>query len=532
MDPNTPNIPSPIEAACYYYGLPSRPTLVARSSVDLWVEPTGPEAYLQPKELHPVGPHHLDHVWEPTVASAIEVYLGSQQIEWTSVDPVRIGYADGDTFPVIIWVGVVPGSLAAEKGLQVALGCRMILAENGISDVHVEIRESDVFLHAKLYKPAISSNPTAQAIEPFTTSLGLPICSGDTTNSEGTGGFFFIDSNRPGKLFLVTARHVLFHPDTSNEPYETRFGSQAAKKVFLLSDSGLQKRIETIQTEIRRKDILATHAAARLQAAQDLDDEDAKYERADALRMKEDANEAIAALNKLLRDRIPNWMSPADRIIGHVVLSPRLGFSVGPNKHTEDWAVIEIDRSRVDKTNFVANCVDLGASTPVDKFHKWMCTHPGSPTSFEYPGDRLLKFSGTIPDTPIDSSDSGTLDPGEDPVIMVIKRGGASGLTVGRLNSIRSIVRFSFKGKLCLSTRELAVYPRNFESGAFSEPGDSGSVVIDGRGRVAGIITGGAGPTSQDKSSDCTYVRSINFLIERLKENGYEPNIFPTAADL
>ncbi|KIK08967.1 hypothetical protein K443DRAFT_498451 [Laccaria amethystina LaAM-08-1] len=125
--------------------------------------------------------------------------------------------------------------------------------------------------------------------------------------------------------------------------------------------------------------------------------------------------------------------------------------------------------------------------------------------------------------------DNKTLDHDNEPVIMVIKRGGASGLTVGRLNTIRSVLRYYFEGKPGQSSREVAVYPRNSKSGAFSEPGDSGSVVIDGTGRVAGILTGSAGAM---KLSDCTYMTSINFLVKRLQANGYKPNIFPTADDL
>ncbi|KXN82875.1 hypothetical protein AN958_02086 [Leucoagaricus sp. SymC.cos] len=531
MNPNAPSIPSPVESAFYYYGLPSEPALVARSSINLWVEPHGPEAYLVAKELQPVGPHDdLDNVWEPTIAPAIEAYLGNQQVAWTSLDPARIGYAGGESFPVIIWIGVIPGSLVAEKGLEIALGCHTILTDNGISNVHVEIRQSEATLHTRLYKPIRTTKPTAQAIEPFTTTLSLPICGADTTNMEGTGGFFFTDPQCPGKLYLVTARHVLFHPDlTTNEAHVARFSSQAAKKVFLFGDAALKKRIEAIQSEISGKEILLRQLAARMQEVEGQDDEDADEERADVLRSEEEAKKAIVALNKLLHNVTRDWDSPADCTIGHVVLSPRLGFSVGVDQYTEDWAVIEIDRTRIDNTNFVANCIDLGTSIPISEFTSKMYPHPANPTSFKYPGSRLLKFFGTIPDSQMGSPDKKTLDHNNDPVIMVIKRGGASGLTIGRLNTIRSFVRFYFEGKPGQRTREVAVYPCNSKSGTFSEPGDSGSVVIDGMGRVAGILTGGAGAT---KLSDCTYVTSINFLVKRLQENGFKPNIFPTAADL
>jgi len=52
--------------------------LIVHSSAELWVEPKGPEAYL-----------YLASIWEPVVASAIEEYLGSLDVAWTSLDPAR-----------------------------------------------------------------------------------------------------------------------------------------------------------------------------------------------------------------------------------------------------------------------------------------------------------------------------------------------------------------------------------------------------------------------------------------------------------
>ncbi|KAG8852529.1 hypothetical protein FRB96_008624 [Tulasnella sp. 330] len=532
MTTNAPGVPSPAEAEHYYYGLPSKPALVARSSDTVWFEPKGAEAYLTAKELRTVGPHGLNGVWESAVASAIEEYLLAQQVDYRSVDPARIGYAGSESFPVILWVGVAPGSLSGTNGRNVALGCRAILIDNGITDVEVEIRVSVAALQAKLYQPVLTSSPIVRAVEPFATSLGVPICGGNTRSFEGTGGLFFTDSGRPGKLFLVTARHVLFHPDrTENKNYVLRPTGDAKKKVFLLGDAALKARINDIESEIGGTEIILTQLTARKAAVEGRDDAEARRERRHIQQEVEDAIEAREDLQTLLHDVKRDWPSDADadRSIGHIVVSPCLGFSVGSDRYTEDWAVVEIDASRIDESNFVGNCIDLGTKIAVDDFTTWMYPHPANPSSFTYPGNRLLQFYGTIPDAQMAKPDNKTLDHDNDPVIMVIKRGGASGLTVGRLNSIRSVVRYYFEGKPGQSTREVAVYPRNSKSGPFSEPGDSGSVVIDGKGRVAGILTGGAGAT---KLSDCTYVTSINFIVKRLQEHGYKPNIFPAADNL
>jgi len=57
----------------------------------------------------------------------------------------------------------------------------------------------------------------------------------------------------------------------------------------------------------------------------------------------------------------------------------------------------------------------------------------------------------------------------------------------------------------------MAIVPLNKESGPFSKKGDSGFVVVDGLGRIAGILTGGSGLTD---SSDLTYVTPIEFIME------------------
>ena len=135
--PTAPYPPSPVEAKYYFYGLYSNPHLIARSSTDVWVEPRGVEAYLTPKELSPLGfSHALQGLWEPVIGPAIASYL--------SLDPVRIRHPDDTSPPAILWVGVLPSSIAAEDGIAITVQCKTILSSHGIHDVHVELRESEV----------------------------------------------------------------------------------------------------------------------------------------------------------------------------------------------------------------------------------------------------------------------------------------------------------------------------------------------------------------------------------------------------
>ncbi|KAI0246256.1 hypothetical protein BJV78DRAFT_1364965 [Lactifluus subvellereus] len=518
-DPPTdaPYVPSDVEATNYYYGLPSKPRFIARSSPDVWMKPTGAEAYL---ELTPLGTHLLNAVWEKTVGPAMDLYFQGKGVQVTSMNPLRIGMAGQSSPPAVIFVGVNPGSLSPELGIEVAVHCRSILVQNGIDDVHVEIRESKFTRAAMMYKPAISANPAAAVREPFSTSLGLSICNAKTPNFEGTGGIFFIDPAKPGILHLLTARHVLFHPDKEeNKFYKFRDGTGAPrKKVMLLGEAAFKARLKDIEAAIGAKKVIINQLNRRLALAEKMEDEDDATAERKAVKPKMDeAIEAIEAFEELLADVIRDWEEEENRVIGHVVLSPPLAST------TAMTALPMIGR-----LNFIGNAIDLG-SVEVDELTAWVYPHPANPSSFEYPGDRLLRCFGTVSDQEMFRPDPRNKDHDDDPVIMVLKNGNTSKLTVGRLNTIRAFVREYFNGVAGKMSKEVSVLPRNSKSGPFSVSGDSGSVVIDAMGRICGILTGGDGATDV---SDCTFVTSINFLVKRLAAFGIKANIFPLPTDL
>ncbi|GBE80099.1 hypothetical protein SCP_0213020 [Sparassis crispa] len=135
------------------------------------------------------------------------------------------------------------------------------------------------------------------------------------------------------------------------------------------------------------------------------------------------------------------------------------------------------------RLNFIGNAIDLG-SIEVDELTAWMYPHPANPSSFEYPGDRLLRFHETISDQEMFRPNPKNKDYDNDPVIMVLKNGNSSNLTIGRLNTIRAFLHEYFKGKPGKMSKEVGVFPRNSKSGPFSERGDSGSMVIDTIGRL------------------------------------------------
>lgn len=97
---------------------------------------------------------------------------------------------------------------------------------------------------------------------------------------------------------------------------------------------------------------------------------------------------------------------------------------------------------------------------------------------------------------------------------MVIKNGLTTGTTVGRLNGLEDLTRNYNDYNIHQKSIELAVlrYPK---PGKFSDPGDSGSIVLDRHGRLVGLLTGSEGLTDE---MDTTYLTPYWWIEKKIKE--------------
>ncbi|TFY70698.1 hypothetical protein EVG20_g2313 [Dentipellis fragilis] len=512
--------PSEKESIFYYAGLPSGPRLVARSGTVSWSEPTGMEAYRVIRMLHPVGDHAVKEVWEDNLALKLHALLDSMEVKWTSTDVVRIGNAEEPykSAPVILWIGVTPASLSGADGVVVASKCKeLLVVEYSITDVDVEIRQSIVARSAgpKLLQTGRRSfDPTREASIPLTSTLGLPICAQSTPSTEGTGGFFITEGENTERLLLVSARHVVFPPDEDeNKHFERKDDSQRRYNVTLFGDAAFNNYLNDIKTRIRGQGYEVDYQEQRLEGAEE------EKELEDAQSKLKSAKKSIERLNSLSQDISTHWTTPENRILGHVVLSPPIKFGAGSSSegYTEDWAVIEIDASKIDASNFDGNAIDLGPYTDMAKFVGMMNPTYRRDHPFKYPHSHLLRLTGTIPDEEMRYPP--ILDPDEGPYTKVIKRSSTSGLSVGRANDVFSYARYYDDDSLrTKASKEWAILP--FDSSTsrpFSEMGDSGSVVVDCHGRMGGLLTGGAGKTDD---LDLTYATPVNFLLKCIEACG------------
>lgn len=140
---------------------------------------------------------------------------------------------------------------------------------------------------------------------------------------------------------------------------------------------------------------------------------------------------------------------------------------------------------------------------------------------FEYPVDRLLPLMGIISDELMRNPDM--FDADGTPCLLVIKNGNATGTTIGRANGVFSIVRDYFINNPTIHQTSMEWGIINYDSASevFSEPGDSGSIIVDIRGRIGGILTAGSGKA---ETSDMTYATPFWWLLERIKAGGF-PNV-------
>ncbi|RDB24643.1 hypothetical protein Hypma_008248 [Hypsizygus marmoreus] len=522
------------EATFYYSGLCSSPRLVYRTGTTPWTKPTGPEAYRELKELRPVFDHKLNTVWRDLGPKVCQL-LDSQGVIWTSIDVVRfLKIGEGEAVgPVVLWIGVAPETLLGEDAHTSANGCLNLLKEVDIVDVEVEFRESIYTRSAgpNLLKPVSNLHSTVDVRGPLTPVLGLSIAAQATPHTEGTGGLYIAEDGDSEKVLLITARHVLFPQNEPNVAYP-RANTRAPHRVLLLGTKAFDNLLDSIKIRIGHHAVMVELYGRQIEMfrAREAgeDDDDVKKPNRELKKTQsllDEANEAIEGLERFHGEVKKEWRHPSHRVLGHIARSPPITLSAGAEGFTEDYAVVELDSPKIKKA-FQGNVIDLGTKIRPDVFTMKMSPRTDAAPNFVYPADRLLQLRDPISEDLMHHPDM--LDNDGESCLLVIKNGNATGVTIGRATGIFSYVREYFSNNTHQTSKEWAILPYDHKSGVFSAPGDSGSIIADGRGRIGGLLTGGAGKM---ESLDVTYATPFFWLFPRIKENGF-PNahLYPVMA--
>ncbi|KAG6886741.1 hypothetical protein C0995_005293 [Termitomyces sp. Mi166 len=232
--------------------------------------PTGPEAHPLLKELRPVFGHRMNNVWKE---------LGPK------IDGGPVG-------PVILWIGVVPGTLSSDDACTSANGCLDLLKEFGITNVEVEFCGSIYTWSAgpSFLEPVSNDHCTVDICRPLTPVLGLSIAAEATPHAEGTSGLYFAEGV-PNYNYAHTNTSVPCH------------------NIILLGTCRFEELIQFIEAKISCHVSLAQLYEERIERLKKKvagEDEDevvqAKRELEDSQLMLKGVNKTIEALDKFHQD--------------------------------------------------------------------------------------------------------------------------------------------------------------------------------------------------------------------------------------
>jgi hypothetical protein len=231
-----------------------------------------------------------------------------------------------------------------------------------LTDIEVEFRES-IFTRSvgpKLLQSTASIINTIPSIcGPLTPALGLPIAAQATSYTEGTGALYISEGPDSEKVYILTARHVVFPPNAgSNNLYNHKQTRGPHHEVILPGPKAFQTLLKSTMVKIGHHKTMVDCYNEELEDLQDGDDNDEKREVIWGELKTEEG--AIKALNQFHNQATKYWSEESLRVIGHVAYSPPITVGASSKCYTEDWALIELDRNKIDWNNFTGNAVDLG----------------------------------------------------------------------------------------------------------------------------------------------------------------------------
>ena len=401
----------------YYYGLPSNPRLEGRSDAEetSWDSRIDPHWGPDRKQLTAVGFNPLLYEkFFPQCRDAVIKILYSYNLDWNSIDWVRIGYAEDAHVrkaPIILWVGVEPGTTPPGTGFEAAYACREELRKHGINDVEVEIRATKLNLSASTTasQQLLTREAATAGLEThlsLTEEIGQSVALESNPTREATFSSYLRLLREDGKWVTagLISRHLVEKDDST--PIRHQAGD-SQKFVVMPGTSTFDDILRNVK---KVRDVWANLVA-----------------NADMMSVKEEEhNKAQNLLNHL-----ESIKELKDRRVGCVVYAPaRLALTrMLGNTRVEwlpDYATVELDSSRFGTPlDQLANKVFLGDHGAADlgRINKEFLLD-----QFSIPPDGYLHLSGVLPEAEIRNPKE--MNNMEDmPQLRVGKVGRGSGLT-------------------------------------------------------------------------------------------------------
>lgn len=515
--------PDEYERTSYYNGITGdgdHPDLVYRSDIltTPFPKPVGRHAHIPVKSLRGVFDTPLNGVWD-AVGPQIRDLIKARKIDWSSIDPARFfthsplgEEAKGSLGPVVIWVGVIPGSTSADTAHEVSQEILTLLRKNGVDGTVVEWREAvpQRLAGPPLMRHVDSSNATHHVRRFLTALLGVPLATEEMEeDSQGTLTLWFHenkdkDGNPSNKVYGVSNCHVLRKNTTVD--YEHR-GGAPMNHVRVCGMRRFQRGLDEITKAIADRGVLADLWArdiVELQAKERQDAENARAIKAKQ-RQLDDETEAIADLEALHGDVTKYWSDiKLHRNIGHVQYAAAISVDVeGGTLYTSDWAAFLAAEAKV-RDEFEGNVVDLGSKYDPQDLTYMFSPLGGGPTTFKFPDERKLRIEGCA--TKEDLAHPAEFDSEGQRCLMVGKDGNTTDLTVGRYAGLVSFTR----NEVGIESVELGIYNSGDKTAEiFSAKGDSGSLAwhtTNGKAHIVGQLHSGQnkGGSTSNHVTYCT----------------------------
>jgi len=341
----------PSKAGCVYKSGPA------------WEVRKGPEEQGIRREPRTVCRPDIVPVWSATLKKIISC-LDDLDVNQTCINPFAwANEGDKRPFcPLLLTVGVRPGSLAYQLAVSAAEAVKTILASIGLADVEVAFQELEVSRAGGM--PLLSLNPVADDVpkyrKAFSACLGVPIARLDAP-FEGTGGLYLKIND---DIVLLTCAHVVRPPPRfpTNEGMQRTNNSEAKEYVVALGDDGYRRAIGDMMERIAKhtRDIKTFKdrlSLTRLPATKRTEYE-VEITKLTAARAHLDA----------LHTEVTKFRSTLDlRIFGWVLYSPpiKVDAKVGKEElgYTQDWALVQIDPKMLDLATFEGNKLYFGTSS-------------------------------------------------------------------------------------------------------------------------------------------------------------------------
>ena len=364
--------PDAYERAAYYNGIAGddHPQLVYRSDylTTPFPKPSGRFGHLPVKSLRGVFDTPLNKVWDAVGPKICDI-VDAREILWTSIDTARF-FIHGPTGesekgylgPVVIWVGVWPGSTSPDTAHDVSQEILALLQENKVEGVVVEWREAvlQTLAGPPLMRHANDFDATHYVRRFLTALLGVPLATEDTEDdAQGTLTLWFHenkddDGNPSDKVYGVSNCHVLRKNTAVDYVYED---GAVKDHVRVCGMRRFQRGIDEFKRALDGHVYSAEHYSRRIAKLQAQDPEAAEEIQWNRHKLEEE-NRAIPRLEQLYNEAIKYWSNAELRDIGHVECAPAIKIDEGTG-YTADWGVFLAAEAKV-KPAFEGNVVDIG----------------------------------------------------------------------------------------------------------------------------------------------------------------------------